>query len=273
MPTKTKTLGNRDPFEPYDITQITHISPQMQFMVSAIVSSLNTFRRDIEPLNGNSGITTDPANVRVLLCGDAADLRQCVNAVSEAVSDDPFILSRIIVAIEDISPFANEILKLSKPQIVEWNEADYEEYLIERVKRRNDDCVIGLAIDLSPTIRRVRRIRQLLEKDGTLIIPNERKMWRTAYPELIASFVVDGGRFLTMIDCVPGSAEAMRDSELFPPLEKRLRPIPGMIDMRETSMAVLYLLLFGCIFGPLFLPVCLPLPNCSYSFEYLVKRL
>lgn len=61
-------------------------------------------------------------------------------------------------------PFAHEILELSKPQIVEWNEADYEEYLIERVKRRNDDFVIGLAIDLSPTIRRVRRIRQLLEK-------------------------------------------------------------------------------------------------------------
>lgn len=45
----------------------------------------------------------DPASVRVLLCGDAADLRQCVNAVSEAVNDDPFILSRIIVAIEDVS--------------------------------------------------------------------------------------------------------------------------------------------------------------------------
>ncbi|KAL5110584.1 hypothetical protein TcWFU_006898 [Taenia crassiceps] len=234
MRSRTHAPGICDPFKPYDTAQITHISPQMQFMVRAIVASLNTFRRDIEPLNGNGEITTDPANVRVLLCGDAADLRQCVNAVSEAVNDDPFILSRIIVAIEDIVPFAHEILELSKPQIVEWNEADYEEYLIERVKRRNDDFVIGLAIDLSPTIRRVRRIRQLLEKDGTLIIPNEGKGWRTAYPELIASFVVDGGRFLTMIDCVPGSAEAIRDSELFPPLERRLRPTPGVISMREV---------------------------------------
>lgn len=63
-----------------------------------------------------------------------------------------------------IVPFAHELLEISKPQIVEWNEADYEEYLIERVKRRTDNFVIGLAIDLSPSIRRVRRIRQLLEK-------------------------------------------------------------------------------------------------------------
>lgn len=45
MPSRTQTLGNRDPFEPYETAQITHISPQMQFMVRAIVSSLNTFRR------------------------------------------------------------------------------------------------------------------------------------------------------------------------------------------------------------------------------------
>lgn len=37
-----------------------------------------------------------------------------------------------------------------------------------------------------------------------------------------------------MIDCVPGSAEAIRDSELFPPLERRLRPTPGLINMREV---------------------------------------
>lgn len=48
----------------------------------------------------------DPRNVRVLLCGDAADLRRFVDAVSAAVNDDPFILSRIIVAIEDVSKMA-----------------------------------------------------------------------------------------------------------------------------------------------------------------------
>ncbi|VDL58261.1 unnamed protein product [Hymenolepis diminuta] len=172
-------------------------------------------------------------------------MRRIVDAISVAVNEDAFILSRIIVAIEDIVPFAHELLEISKPQIVEWNEADYEEYLIERVKRRTDDFVIGLAIDLSPSIRRVRRIRQLLEKfilmkiflpqDGTLIIPNEGKGWRTAYPELLGSFVVDGGRFLTMMDCVPGVAESIRDSELFLPLERRICPQPGIVDLREAT--------------------------------------
>ena len=73
---------------------------------------------------------------------------------------DAFFLYQII-------PFSHEILGNSKPHIVEWNEADYEEYLVERVKRRNDNFAIGLAIDLSPTIRRVRRIRHLLEKVKT----------------------------------------------------------------------------------------------------------
>ncbi|KAM7537551.1 hypothetical protein Aperf_G00000076315 [Anoplocephala perfoliata] len=218
-------------YQPHTISQIQHISPQMQFLIQQIVSTLNTFRQGVGPLEEKS---TNPADVRALLCGDAADLRRIVDAVSAAVNDEAFILSRIIVAIEDIVPFANELLEITKPQIVEWNEAIYEEYLIERVKRRTDDFVIGLAIDLSPTIRRVRRIRQLLEKDGTLIIPNEGKGWRTAYPELLGSFVVNGGRFLTKIDCVPGVSEAMRDSELFSPLEKRISPQPGIIDLRES---------------------------------------
>ncbi|KAM7537064.1 hypothetical protein Aperf_G00000076325 [Anoplocephala perfoliata] len=231
----TKKLSSKLPtHQPYTISLIQHISPQMQFLIQQIVSSLNTFRQGVEPLNGNSQIHTNPEDIRVLLCGEAIELRRIVDAVSAAVNDDAFILSRIIVAIEDIVPFANELLEVTKPQIVEWNEAIYEEYLIERVKRRTDDFVIGLAIDLSPTMRRIRRIRQLLEKDGTLIIPNEGKGWRTAYPELLGSFVVDGGRFLTTLDCVPGVAEAMRDSELFSPLEKRISRRPGIIDLRES---------------------------------------
>ncbi|KAM7537178.1 hypothetical protein Aperf_G00000076365 [Anoplocephala perfoliata] len=193
----------------------------MQFLIRQIVSNLNTFRQGVEPLNGDNQISTNPADVRVLLCDDAADLQRIVNAVSDAVNDDAFILSRIIVAIED-------------PQIVGWDEAIYEEYLIERVKRRTDDFVIGLAIDLWPTMRRVRRIRQLLGKDCMLIIPNEGKGWRTAYPELLGSFVVIGGRFLTTVDCVPGVSEAIRDSELFSPLEKWISPQPRIIDLRES---------------------------------------
>ena len=42
-------------------------------------------------------------DVRVLLCGDAADLRLCVDTLSEVVNDDPQILSRLIVASEDVS--------------------------------------------------------------------------------------------------------------------------------------------------------------------------
>ena len=45
---------------------------------------------------------------------------------------------------------------------------------------------------------------------------------------------MDGGRFLTMIDCVAGSAETIRNSELFPPLEKCLRFRPGVVDMQEA---------------------------------------
>nr|CDS32486.1 expressed protein [Hymenolepis microstoma] len=230
----TDKVSKRTPYQPYPTSRIRHVSPQIQFLIQQIVSSLSNFRQGIQPLNGNDQIKTDPAGIRVLLCGDAGDLRRIVDAVSAAVNDDPFILSRIIVATEDIVPFAHELPEISKPQIVEWNEADYEEYLIERVKRRAGDFVIGLAIDLSPTIRRVRRIRQLLEKDGTLIIPNEGKGWRTAYPELLGSFVVDGGRFLTMIDCVPGVANSIRDSELYLPLERRVCPRPGIIDLREA---------------------------------------
>ncbi|KAM3186804.1 hypothetical protein ACTXT7_003614 [Hymenolepis weldensis] len=218
----TTEVSKRTPYQPHPSSRIRHVSPQTQFLIQQIVSSLNTFRQD-------------PADIRVLLCGDAADLRRIVDAISAAVDDNAFILSRIIVAIEDIVPFAHELLEISKPQIVEWNEADYEEYLIERVKRRTDNFVIGLAIDLSPSIRRVRRMRQLLEKDGTLIIPNEGKGWRTAYPELLGSFVVDGGRFLTMVDCVPGVAESIRDSELFLPLDRRICPQPGIIDLREAT--------------------------------------
>ncbi|VUZ50631.1 unnamed protein product [Hymenolepis diminuta] len=231
----TNEVSKRTPYQPHPTSRIRHVSPQTQFLIQQIVSSLNTFRQGVKPLNGSTQIKTDPADIRALLCGDAADLRRIVDAISVAVNEDAFILSRIIVAIEDIVPFAHELLEISKPQIVEWNEADYEEYLIERVKRRTDDFVIGLAIDLSPSIRRVRRIRQLLEKDGTLIIPNEGKGWRTAYPELLGSFVVDGGRFLTMMDCVPGVAESIRDSELFLPLERRICPQPGIVDLREAT--------------------------------------
>ncbi|KAM7537986.1 hypothetical protein Aperf_G00000076355 [Anoplocephala perfoliata] len=226
--------SKRSPFQHYTISHTQHASPQMRFLIQQIVSTLNTFRQGAEPLNGNSRTNTKPADVRVLLCGEAFDLRRIVDAVSTVVNDDAFIISRIIVAIEDIAPFADDRLEITKPQIVQWDETIYEEYLIERVKCNADNFVIGLAIDLCPTIRRVRRIRQLLEKDGTLIIPKEGKGWRTAYPELLGSFVVNGGHFLTTIDCVPGVAEAMRDSELLPPLEKWISPQPGIIDLRES---------------------------------------
>ncbi|KAM7537121.1 hypothetical protein Aperf_G00000076346 [Anoplocephala perfoliata] len=211
----------RSPYQHYTSSHIQHISPQMQFLIQQIVSTINTFRQD-------------PADVRVLLCGDAADLRRIVNTVLAAINDDSFILSRIIVAIEDIVPFADEQLETIKPQIVEWNEAIYEEYLIERVKCSTDNFVTGLTIDLCPTIRRVRRIRQLLEIDGTLIIPNEDNGWWIAYPELLGSLVVNRGRFLTTVDCVPGVSEEIRNSELFSPLEKWISPQPGIIDLRES---------------------------------------
>lgn len=37
--------SERSPYQPYAISRIQHVSPQMQFLIQQIVSSLNTFRQ------------------------------------------------------------------------------------------------------------------------------------------------------------------------------------------------------------------------------------
>ncbi|VDQ12513.1 unnamed protein product [Trichobilharzia regenti] len=51
-----------------------------------------------------------------------------------------------------------------KIHLVNWDETDYEEMLIERIRPRSDDFIIPLVIEFQPTIRRMKRIRELLEK-------------------------------------------------------------------------------------------------------------
>ncbi|VDD74817.1 unnamed protein product [Mesocestoides corti] len=226
--------------EQYRVEDIIHPSDELTFIMQEILKCLTSFRQDTTSSSSKDDLNNsepesppDASKNRVLLCGQANDVRCCINALTTAVNGDPSILTRVIVATEDISPFSPEILEPSKPQIVEWNEAVYEEYLVERVKRHYDEFVIGLAIDFCPTIRRVRRIRHLLEKDGTLIIPSEGRGWREAHTDLLSSFVRDGGRFLALADLIPSAARAHREAELFQPIERRHFHQFGPISLRE----------------------------------------
>ncbi|VDP88213.1 unnamed protein product [Echinostoma caproni] len=89
-------------------------------------------------------------------------------------------------------------------QLVDWNERDYEEELLERVKSKyNPERRIRLAIDFQPTPRRMLRIRQLLEQDGTLIIPYEKPVWRVRYAPLMRSFTATGGNLIKLSETVP----------------------------------------------------------------------
>ncbi len=64
-----------------------------------------------------------------------------------------------------MSPFHSQYINDGvKPPIVEWTEDVYEEYLIERVRSKYDNFRIGLVVDFRPTIRRLTRIRKLLEQ-------------------------------------------------------------------------------------------------------------
>lgn len=155
----------------------------------------------------------DPSQ-KVLLCGSWEDLEPCLVSLTMATGNRSDILSRVIVATNDVRLFINRYFKSSKLNIVDWHEAAYEEILIERVKPPRDDVAIVLAIDFTPTLRRLGRIRQLLDKDGMLIITAETPGWRIARPELMSSFSAHGGMLVKLTECLPAAAKVDRQVSL-----------------------------------------------------------
>ncbi|OON18891.1 hypothetical protein X801_05250, partial [Opisthorchis viverrini] len=99
-----------------------------------------------------------------------------------------------------LDPFIDKYFGKEDIRIVNWNESAYEEELIERIRSPRQSYVVTLAIDFQPTPRRLRRIRAILEKSGTLVIPHELPEWRTRYPDLMQSFSKDGGRFIKLFE-------------------------------------------------------------------------
>ncbi|TGZ69008.1 hypothetical protein CRM22_003979 [Opisthorchis felineus] len=109
-------------------------------------------------------------------------------------------MRKLIVATEELDPFIDKYFGKEDIRIVNWNESAYEEELIERIRSPRQSYAVTLAIDFQPTPRRLRRIRAILEKSGTLVIPHELPEWRTRYPDLMQSFTKDGGRFIKLFE-------------------------------------------------------------------------
>uniref|UniRef100_A0A0X3PHU1 Uncharacterized protein n=2 Tax=Schistocephalus solidus TaxID=70667 RepID=A0A0X3PHU1_SCHSO len=166
----------------------------------------------------------------VLLCGRLGELEPCL----ASLSNQPEVLEHIIVATSNITRLYSDKATSSKPHMVEWDESVYEEYLIERVKTRNDQFSISLAIDFSPTLRRIERIRKLLEKEGVLIITAENPGWRMAKPELISSFSANGGSLIKLTECLVSAANSERRRNMLRPVERR-NGILGSVSCPEDT--------------------------------------
>lgn len=49
-------------------------------------------------------------------------------------------------------------------RIVDWSEREYDEILVQNVRAKSDQFIIHLVIEFQPTLRRLKRVRKLLEK-------------------------------------------------------------------------------------------------------------
>ncbi|VDN11111.1 unnamed protein product [Dibothriocephalus latus] len=194
---------------------IRHTSEELTFVCEKIISCLSENKEHTK---------------KVLLCGRLRELEPCL----ASLGNRPELLEHIIVATNNITRLYNDKTTVKKPLIVEWDESVYEEYLIERVKTSSDHFSISLAIDFSPTLRRIERIRKLLEKDGVLIITAENPGWRMAKPQLLSSFSANGGSLIKLAECLVSAANSERRLHLLRPVERR-NGILGSVSCPEDT--------------------------------------
>ncbi|VDM04942.1 unnamed protein product [Schistocephalus solidus] len=170
--------------------------------------------------------------LRIIL--EAGYLNRCVQYLIAITQSIVGCLSTSSLSNLQITRLYSDKATSSKPHMVEWDESVYEEYLIERVKTRNDQFSISLAIDFSPTLRRIERIRKLLEKEGVLIITAENPGWRMAKPELISSFSANGGSLIKLTECLVSAANSERRRNMLRPVERR-NGILGSVSCPEDT--------------------------------------
>ncbi|TPP62560.1 hypothetical protein FGIG_05201 [Fasciola gigantica] len=154
----------------------------------------------------------DQKEEKILLCGSWCEVAPCLEYISSHFPS-PSIFPHIVVATDEIERFLSVYMFKDQIELVDWNEHDYEEVLIERVKNKHDrKRHIRLVVDFQPTPRRLQRIRQLLEKDGILIIPYEKPAWRARYALLMRSFTNDGGALIKLSETM-ATAHATRQRQ------------------------------------------------------------
>ncbi|CAI2728120.1 unnamed protein product [Schistosoma spindalis] len=138
---------------------------------------------------------------KILICGLPDDISPCLDY---AMIAKPGMIdySSLIIASTDIDELIVNYFGKIKIHLVNWDETDYEEMLIERVRPRSDNFAIPLVIEFQPTIRRMKRIRELLDKNGTLVIPSENPEWRIRYTNLMNSFTENNGTLIKLAENV-----------------------------------------------------------------------
>ncbi|CAH8538676.1 unnamed protein product [Schistosoma intercalatum] len=165
---------------------------EVEFLVNLIIStqksekSFSPYEYDYHSLNTTSQFPTASTALsspvsslksfsnyrprqKILICGLPDDISPCLDY---AMIAKPGMIdySSLIIASTDIDELIVNYFGKIKIHLVNWDETDYEEMLIERVRPRSDNFVIPLVIEFQPTIRRMKRIRELLEKNKFLVL-------------------------------------------------------------------------------------------------------
>ncbi|TNN16353.1 hypothetical protein EWB00_000471 [Schistosoma japonicum] len=197
---------------------------EVEFLVNLIISTQNSarsfsnYKYDYHAINTASRFSTASTTVpllpspslssftnyprqKILICGLPDDISPCLDY---AMIAKPGVIdySSLIIASTDIDELIVNYFGKTKIHLVNWDETDYEEMLIERVRPRSDNFTIPLVIEFQPTIRRMKRIRELLEKNGTLVIPSENPEWRIRYTNLMNSFTENNGTLIKLAENV-----------------------------------------------------------------------
>nr|VZI20201.1 unnamed protein product [Spirometra erinaceieuropaei] len=211
---------------------IRHNSEELAFICEKIISCLSEEKAAEDACVSSEKMDCAPGErtKMILLCGRLGELEPCLASLGNRTE----LLEHIIVATNNITRLYSNKATSSKPHMVEWDESVYEEYLIERVKTSTDQFSISLAIDFSPTLRRIERIRKLLDKDGILIITAENPGWRMAKPELMSSFSANGGSLIKLTECLVSAASSERRLHLLRPTERR-NGISGPVSCPEDT--------------------------------------
>nr|CAH8846354.1 unnamed protein product [Trichobilharzia regenti] len=153
------------------------------------------------PTESSSSSSLSSPRQKILICGSPDDISPCLDYAMTAKPGE-IDFSSLIIASSDIDELIANYFGKIKIHLVNWDETDYEEMLIERIRPRSDDFIIPLVIEFQPTIRRMKRIRELLEKDGTLVIPSENPTWRIKHTNLMNSFTENNGTLIKLAENV-----------------------------------------------------------------------